>query len=81
MHTMHGMNTSNRFCNKQEALSTPLQVGIRKLPERPGRFGVLDIVQDQWNDRHKESDFLEQEKVLKVKDKEKFQKAMQICSL
>ena len=47
MHTMHEMNTSNRFCNKQEALSTPLQVGIRKLPEKPGRFGVLDIVQDQ----------------------------------
>ena len=47
MHTKHGMNTSDRFCNKQEALLTPWQVRIRKWPARLGQVGVLDIVQDQ----------------------------------
>ena len=29
-HTMHGMNTSDRFYNKQEELLKPWQVRIRK---------------------------------------------------
>ena len=55
MHTMHGMNTLNRFCNKQEALSKPLQVKIRKLPERPGGFGALV----SWTFEHEKSKSLE----------------------
>ena len=46
-HTMHEMNTSDRFYNKQEALLKPWQVRIRKLPGKLGPVGVLDIVQDQ----------------------------------